>query len=272
MTSRLRPTTAVLAALVTALVTALVLSGCGEDLPASVDPGQVDSVEAPELGACRDLTVDDLAQASNATRTVDCAERHTAMTYAVGSLPEELDDADYESEEVGAFAFATCSKKFVKLLGVDESLAMRTVLSWAWFRPSQEAWDDGARWYRCDVVGGGSQTEELIDLPIDVKGLMKRPDDDWLVCAAGATVDGAVKLPCSQAHDWRAVSTIKLGETTDPYPGDAAAEATTKDYCSQSVGAWLGYPVDYDYGYTWFHEAEWNAGNRRSVCWAKTSQ
>ena len=47
---------------------------------------------------------------------------------------------------------------------------------------------------------------------------------------------------------------------------------TTRDYCSKSVGAWLGYPVDYDYGYTWFHEPEWIAGNRRSVCWAKTSQ
>ena len=24
--------------------------------------------------------------------------------------------------------------------------------------------------------------------------------------------------------------------------------------------------------FTWFHEPEWIAGNRRSVCWAKTSQ
>jgi hypothetical protein len=47
---------------------------------------------------------------------------------------------------------------------------------------------------------------------------------------------------------------------------------TTRDYCSDSVGAWLNYPVDYQYGYTWFHEAEWEAGNRRSVCWAKTSE
>jgi hypothetical protein len=38
------------------------------------------------------------------------------------------------------------------------------------------------------------------------------------------------------------------------------------------VGAWLNYPVDYDYGYTYFHEAEWKAGNRRSICWAKTDQ
>ena len=59
---------------------------------------------------------------------------------------------------------------------------------------------------------------------------------------------------------------------TTPTRATASREVTTRDYCSKSVGAWLGYPVDYDYGYTWFHEAEWDAGNRRSVCWAKTSQ
>ena len=49
-----------------------------------------------------------------------------------------------------------------------------------------------------------------------------------------------------------------------------SSRCTTRDFCSDSVGAWLNYPVDYDFGYTWFHEAEWEAGNRRSVCWAKT--
>ncbi len=56
------------------------------------------------------------------------------------------------------------------------------------------------------------------------------------------------------------------------YPGDRVAETRTRDFCSKSVGAWLNYPVDYDYGYTWFHEAEWKAGNRRSICWAKTKE
>ena len=63
-----------------------------------------------------------------------------------------------------------------------------------------------------------------------------------------------------------------LGKPSDPYPGDRLSEVRTRDYCSGSVGAWMNYPVDYDYGYTWFHEAEWKAGNRRSICWAKTDQ
>jgi hypothetical protein len=96
--------------------------------------------------------------------------------------------------------------------------------------------------------------------------------DRWLVCAAGPTVSGSVKVPCTQPHDWRAVTTISLGGQDDDYPGDRAVEVKTRDFCSKSVGAWLNYPVDYDYGYTWFHKAEWEAGNRRSVCWAKMNQ
>jgi hypothetical protein len=78
-------------------------------------------------------------------------------------------------------------------------------------------------------------------------------------------------VPCSQPHDWRAVSIIKVGEPGDTYPGDAAVKAKTASYCKGSVSASLGYPNDYDYGYTWFGAEEWAAGNRRSVCWARTS-
>ncbi len=259
--------------LLLALPLLFVVAACGDEPQGSnADPDQVDSLEAPELGACRVLTPEDVAQPSNATRTVPCAEPHTAQTYAVGELPDELEDASYDDEEVGRFAYRTCADKFQKFLGADESLVLRTVVSWAWFRPSEKAWDDGARWYRCDVVGGSEESEEFIELPTTAKGLLQgRLDDRWLVCAAGDTVAGSPKVPCTEKHQWRAVTTIKLGEPEDGYPGDRLVEVKTRDYCSDSVGAWLNYPVDYEFGYTWFHEAEWEAGNRRSVCWAKTS-
>ena len=191
MTGPLRRVTGAIAA----FVAALVVTGCKQELPPNVDPAQVDAVEAPDLGACRLLSIKDIEAPSNATRTVDCGEKHTAQTFAVGSLPADLQDADYDAEELGAFAFETCSAKFMKLLGADESLAMRTILTWAWFRPSQDAWDEGARWYRCDVVGGGDQTKELVALPANVRGLLLRAEDDWLVCAAGPTVAGSTKVP-----------------------------------------------------------------------------
>jgi Septum formation len=227
--------------------------------------------EMPALGACRLLTPDDVGLPSNDTAPVDCAEEHTAETFAVGSLPDDLADAAYEGRELGSFAYRTCSKAFMKFLGADESLVMRTVLSWAWFRPSEQAWKDGARWYRCDVIGGGEQSESYVALPRTAKRVMLgRPDDRWLVCVDGDSVASSAKIPCTEPHTWRAVTTIKLGEAGDDYPGDRLAEVRTRDFCSDSVGAWLNYPVTYEFGYTWFHQAEWDAGNRRSVCWAQT--
>jgi Septum formation len=259
-----------------AVVLAMLASGCsdGEAQGQDPDPAQVDGVEIPEIGACRVLTPEDVAEPSNATRTVDCADEvHTAQTFAAGEFPARLTDVDRDDEALGDFAYRVCSTSFMSHLGADESLVMRSMLSWAWFRPSEEAWADGARWYRCDVVGGGEQSTEYLTLPEKTRGLLGgNPDDRWMACVEGPTVEGAPRVSCSEKHDWRAISAIKVGEPEDPYPGDRVVEVTTRDYCSRWIGAWLEYPVSYDYAYTWFHEAEWEAGNRRSVCWARTER
>jgi hypothetical protein len=226
---------------------------------------------APDVGDCRMLSPDDVGRSSNDTAPVSCEAPHTAQTYAVQSLPHQFDHASYDDAAVAAFSYRTCAAEFIDFTGADESLAMRTILSWVWFRPSTAAWDSGARWFRCDVIGGGDQARSYVELPATTKGLLLgRPKDAWMVCAQGATVSGSVKVPCSDKHDWRAVTTIVLGESSTSYPGDQAVQARTRDFCSKSVGAWLDYPVDYDFGYSWFHRAEWDAGNRRSVCWART--
>lgn len=257
---------------VLATLCAALLTACGGDSDSDVDESQVDAVEEPELGACRVLDPDDVAEASNATKTVECTEDHTAETFAVGPL-NGFDDADYDDPDLSTHAYQVCSDAFEKFLGADESMVMRTVVSWAWFRPSEKAWDEGARWYRCDVIGGGEQSEEYFNLPTTAKGLLRdRNDDTWMVCADGANLAEAERVRCTKPHTWRAVTTIKVGKDTDPYPGDRMVEVKSRDFCSDSVGAWMNYPIDYDFAYTWFHEAEWEAGNRRSICWAKTEK
>ena len=250
------------------LVLALLLTACFAGAGGASSTG---GTTAPDVGACRMLEPDDVAQPSNDTDPVSCDQAHTAQTYAVGSLPGQFHDATYDDADVAAYVYRTCTDRFIEFTGADESLAMRTILSWAWFRPGKSAWDAGARWYRCDVIGGGDQIRTYVDLPESTKGLLLgRPHDEWMVCAQGATVSGSVKVPCTDHHDWRAVTTIVLGGQADDYPGDSLVQSRTRDFCSKSVGAWLDYPVDYDYGYSWFHRAEWDAGNRRSVCWART--
>lgn len=250
------------------------LAACGsEDQGDNADPDQVDAVEVPETGVCRLLTPDDVAMPANATKTVACDQEHTAETFAAGALPADYDDAEYDDPELGHYAFRTCSAAFAKFVGADESLVLRTTLSWAWFRPSEKAWDKGARWYRCDVVGGNSSSPTYRPLPRTAEGILSgRPNDSWLSCASGPSVAQGEKVPCSQKHDWRAVTTVKLGQPDDEYPGDRVMESRTRAFCANSVKAWLNYPAEFEFGFTFFHAAEWEAGIRRSVCWAKTAK
>jgi len=266
---RLRPAFGAAPALALAL-----LAGCSEG-SSDADPDEVPpvSVEAPAAGECRRLTVEDIRRSTNDAEPVECTEPHNAETFLVDEFTGKAASAEPDDARLAAQAYRRCQREFVDFLGGTESLVMRSVLTWAWFRPSAEQWAAGARWYRCDVVGGGEKSAELVDLPRTARGvLLGMPADRWMVCADGHTVAGSPKIPCDQPHTWRAVTTIVLGKPEDPYPGERVVEVRTRDFCSESVGAWLNYPVEYDYGYTWFHEPEWRAGNRPSICWGKTDQ
>ena len=231
-----------------------------------------DSPKPPKLGACRMLSPGDVETATDDTEPVACTEPHTAETFLVGTLPASTGKA-YTSRTHGAHVHKACTSAFATYIGADESLALRTRLSWAWFRPSESAWKDGARWFRCDVVGGPADAKEWAHLPPKAKGMLaKRRIDQWVTCARGEQFAGSTKVSCDQPHDWRAMTAIKIGLPPDPYPGDRVSEVRARDGCSDWVGAWTKYSTDYDYGYTVFHETEWKAGNRRALCWAKTDK
>ncbi|TNM41238.1 hypothetical protein FHP29_09595 [Nocardioides albidus] len=251
-----------------------VLASCASERQGrNTDDALVDALEVPDSGVCRVLTPEDVALTSNATRTVPCSKEHTAETFATGELPAEFDKVAYDDSALARFAYRTCSKAFADFVGADESLVLRTTLSWAWFRPSEKAWKKGARWYRCDVLGGSSASTTYRPLPETAKGMLSgRAPDVWLSCARGPSVAEGEKVPCSQKHDWRAVTTVKLGQPEDAYPGDRVMESRTRSFCSSSVEAWLNYPAEFEYGFTFFHKPEWDAGIRRSVCWARTSE
>jgi hypothetical protein len=270
--------TVVLLAVLPALL--VVATSCGSR---SEHDSEADRLTPPPGDACHDLAAGDLERPTDPRPAVPCSSRHTTQTFAVGTLPSGTGKA-YDDRRLGAFVFATCSQAFRDYLGVDDSLAMRIQLRWAWFRPSKHAWDRGARWYRCDVVANDVEHDgdregdregdtTLPALPVDVHGLFSTDlPDAWLTCARGTSVTSATRVPCSDRHDWRAVSTIKVGLPADPYPGDRVVQVRSRDRCSDWVGAWSHYAPDYDFGYTWFHEAEWSTGNRRSICWARTDR
>lgn len=272
-----RPRVARLAVTAALLATLGLTAACSGGLPGG---GDQDSATPPKVGECRNLSAADLGDETSNPAPVDCSAEHTAETFFVGTvtqLGDNLDEADYDSRAVQAAAAHECSGRFTQYLGADESTAMRALISWTTFWPTAKAWGDGARWYRCDAVGGAplpTTDGELTQLPETVKSLLVKEAnrERWLACIGSGSVDTGRRIPCTKPHIWRAVTTIKVGEAADAYPGDAKVVERTEDFCASSVSAWLGYPEDFDFGYTWFGEGAWEGGNRRSVCWAKTNR
>ena len=74
------------------------------------------SLERPELGACRLLTPADINETSNDSPVVDCSEKHTAETFAVGTFPKDVGD-EIDDPALGAHVFEVCERKFRKFLG-----------------------------------------------------------------------------------------------------------------------------------------------------------
>jgi hypothetical protein len=273
----------VLSSAVLAVALVLLVTGCTGSGPAagpasdgprtSESPGTRTATDQapPDVGECRALAADAVEQPDDDSPSVPCGGRHTAETFAVGEFTGRLAEAAVDDERLSEQVLDRCERRFRRYVGADASLALRTVLTWAWFRPSPDAWDAGARWYRCDLLA--SDAEGLLELRGRARDvLLGRPADRWLLCAVGERVSDAPRVSCDQPHSWRAVTTVVLGGADARWPGVRRAELRTRDFCSDSVGAWLGYPVDYTYGYTWLGPAEWQAGNRRSVCWARTGQ
>jgi hypothetical protein len=262
-----------LLALVVLLLTGLLGACDAKDVKDVVPGGKPADVSAPDNGLCRDLDADAVKALSDDTDPVGCSEEHTAETFYVGSFDETAtEDTKYDDPQLARTVSSTCRDRFRRFTGATDSLALRTVVTWAWWRPSEEAWKDGARWYRCDVIAR-SAGDELAYLPRTAKGLLLGiPKDTWMVCADGAKVADAPRVACTEKHTWRAVSAVSIGKKADRWPGSRLVEVRSRDFCSDWVGAWTNYSLDYDYGYTWFGKDDWASGNRLSVCWARTEE
>jgi hypothetical protein len=254
---------------------ALAMTGCTSGAGGADAKGEKQevAVDPPRVQECRVLEPADIAAPSNDSLVVDCQEPHTAETFLVDEFRGRKARLPWDDPALGAAVYDRCQPRWMRFVGADESLALRTLLGWAWFRPTEEQWDAGARWYRCDVVGGTEESARLPALPVTTKGvLLGRPDDRWLACVDGEEVSGAPWVPCTSPHTWRAVTTIVVGKEKDRYPGDRLVEVITRDFCRESVLFWLDFPLDYEFAYTYFHRAEWERGNRRSICWARTDR
>lgn len=265
------------AALVAAV---LALTACsGDDEPAAEPTGAAPSAtdapvvlpEAPPVDACYRLSYDEALAPTSRDEPVPCGSRHTARTVAVGDLPLAVDGhlLAVDSRAATEHAATTCPRRVDAVLGGTPEQRRLSLLRAVWFTPTLAESDAGAAWFRCDVVAvtGEDDLAPLGAAGERLRGLLDRPAGDAFATCGTAEpgTDGFARVPCAEPHAWRAVEVVPLdGER---YPGTDAARSAGEVPCEDAGRARAADPLDFEWGYEWPTQAQWEAGRTWGLCW-----
>lgn len=252
-------------------------SGAPSGTPSGIPSGSISSpgpvratpVPEPPEGACYRLAYAEAVAPTSAAEPVGCGQAHTARTFAVGRLDTVVAGhlLAVDSERVRAQVAEECPDRFPGFVGGDLAARRLSVLRPVWFTPSVEESDEGASWYRCDVVAlAGS--EQLAPLEGPLEGVLDAPGgrERWGLCAtAEPGTAGSERVPCGAEHAWRAVRVVDLGR--GGYPGADVAEDRGQAPCEDAGRAAADDPLDFRWGYEWPTAEQWEAGQTYGLCW-----
>jgi len=232
-----------------------------------------ESPARPPAKGCYILGFDAATEPTNDSRPVPCSKRHTAQTYHVGRLDTVVDGhlLAVDSEKAQRQVERTCPRKLLEYVGGSPEARALSRLEAVWFSPTIEQSDQGASWFRCDVVAvGRPSTLAALPPPGRLRGILDRSDALEEVGLCGTAPPGArgfERVICSRRHAWRAVSTIEISGGAQ-YPGIARVRAAGERECRDRVQAANGSPERFSYGWEWPTSEQWRAGQRFGYCWA----
>jgi hypothetical protein len=228
---------------------------------------------APEVGECRDVSYADISLYSNDTDDATCSKPHTAYTFAVDQLPEDIafEGVQIENDAVQTAAADACQQSFVSYIGGDTADRALTRLTVTYFVPPQPGFDAGAHWVRCDIVALQSDNA-LSPLPRHLEGFLERDGASaYDVCSRGDPASAGTELVmCTQDHTYRAVAALRLGDSKASYPGEQAALDQGKQQCEDTIGELLGVSGGFTFSWTYPSASDWSAGQRFGYCWNQT--
>ncbi|SEO85320.1 septum formation family protein [Trujillonella endophytica] len=270
---------------VAALMAAALLAGCsstvaGDALPAdpgpakptvpAAGPGGADPAALPIVGTCYDLDAGQESTPLDPPGSVSCGDPHDAETAVVGDTglgPDDerpVEDDLYDDTPLGRAFGELCSlDDVVAYLGGEDP--EDPYAYYASFLPSEDQWEAGARWMRCDVFYGYTDPETA---PGVMAGGLAGPDSAaYRVCFSGSATSYGV-VPCSEPHEAEPTG-FALADVPEgaPYPDEPTRQALAAS-CADEVQEYVGGPAPFGYAAAvWVDEAEdWpDGGDARCV-------
>ena len=228
---------------------------------------------APKADACYRLTLKQLAKPTNDSTPVSCSRSHDTQTVFVGRLDTVVAGhaVAVDSRTVQRQLETTCPARLRSYLGGSAQDLDLSRLHVVWFSPTLAQADQGADWFRCDVIGFG-RGDALYRLPPPrrLRGALGRASglSSYGLCGTAAPGErGFERVICALRHSWRAFTTIPLSGGAK-YPGVAAVRNRGDDTCKSRARARSGNSLKYEYGWEWPTRPQWNGGQHYGYCWA----
>jgi Septum formation len=211
---------------------------------------------------------------TNDAKIEPCSRPHTAYTFAVPTLPPAIafKGVQIQNESVQSAAAERCREAFATFIGGDQATRALARLSFTYFLPDQRGFDLGAHWVRCDVVAQQA-AKTLGDLPRRIAGVLDTPAalDTYGVCSNGDPGSATTLVMCTQAHTYRALAAIRLGDAGAKYPGTGTTLSDGKARCKNLVAHRLNVTGGFTYSWTYPSNNDWLAGQRFGYCWNQTT-
>ena len=223
----------------------------------------------PQRNACYDLDFAEAAEPTTSADPVPCRSTHTSVTIQVGTIRPVADGhlLAVDSETVQQQIATPCRARLAAFVGGDEETRRLSRLTVVWFSPSLAESDQGALWFRCDLIALAGR-DKLAELPRSARNLLVADDalDRFGTCGTSSpAATRFARVICSQHHSWRARATIDLPSGTG-YLGKkagAAADSTCHDIDARLASDIL----KLKWSFEWPTRQQWADGQRFGYCW-----
>ncbi len=200
-----------------------------------------------------------------------CDREHTATTFHVGTLDALADGhlLAVDSRQVQDRVATECPHRFDDFVGGTVEARRLSMLRAVWFTPTVRQSDRGADWYRCDLIAL-ARNETLAPLTVKLGGVLGTPEGAGPLRHVRHRRARRRRLrtrhllrPALLARDLdlhlrrrevprRAEGPQDAGETACEEAGRGAAEDA----------------LNFQWGYEWPTEKQWDAGQTYGLCWA----
>jgi hypothetical protein len=224
----------------------------------------------PDERACYRLGYQQALSPTTKVKPVPCDSPHTAFTFDVGTLDSVVDGhlLAVDSRHVQDWVAAHCPELFDSFVGGTLQDRRLSMLRAVWFTPTVKQSDRGADWYRCDMIALSGE-ETLARLNGQMAGVLDTPEGRTQYGMCGTADPGSddfQRVVCSRRHSWRAISTFTFDGTD--YPGEESVRSEGETACEAAGRGVAADTLNFQWGYEWPTEKQWNAGHTYGLCWA----